>query len=48
MLEVVSRLVLTIFGDVTDEELADIQVRSIEQLSLVEELRSGLKSPSMG
>jgi len=48
MLKVLSRVVLTMFGDVTDEELAEIQVKSIEQLSHVEELRSGLKPANHG
>lgn len=43
MLKTISRVVLPLFGDMTDEELADIQVRSIQQRSEVDELRSRLK-----
>jgi hypothetical protein len=40
---IVDRLIATLYGGMTDDELAEIQAMSIEQRTYVEELRNKLK-----
>lgn len=44
MIEVVNRLLVALYGGMSDDELAEIQAMSIEQRTYIEELRTRLKS----